>query len=231
MVNGTVAPGPAYRAAHIYFPPLMRSTLLLPLLLLAGACSSPEQPATGTSPLAAADSAAAPLEPLDTVRPATVDAQADTLLTSRSRHVFSTAGTPDVFSLVLRGSSVLSSEAAFTITTAGGEVIFREMLTSSDLEAAMVYEMTGSTATQNEREAYVRKRVREFFTDKNFKRPAVPKSAVLPGPAEAPASLDRAAWDDLHSRPEAVAFHYLVGKEDRRAVAWSPLRKQVVHIP
>ncbi|MDU0371920.1 hypothetical protein ACFPAF_16080 [Hymenobacter endophyticus] len=206
----------------------MRSILLLPLLL-AGACSSPEQPATSTPPLA--DSSAAPLEPLDTVRPATVDAQADTLLTSRSRHVFSAPGTPDVFSLVLRGSSVLSSEAAFTITTAGGEVIFREMLTSSDLEAAMVYEMTGPTATQNEREAYVRKRVQEFFAEKNFKRPAVPKSAIFPGATEAPAGLDRAAWDDLRSRPAAVAFQYLVGKEDRRTVAWSPLRKQVVHLP
>ncbi|WP_426492977.1 hypothetical protein [Hymenobacter sp. 102] len=207
----------------------MRFILLLPLLL-AGACSAPDQPAA-TAPLAGPDTATAPLQPLDTTRPATVPAQADTLLTSRSRHIFSAASTPDVFTLMLRGSSVLSAEATFTITTTGGEVIFREILSSADLEAALVYEMKGPTATQAEREAYVRKRVREFFAEKNFKRPAVPTSAVFPGPGAAPAGLDRAAWDDLRSRPTAVAFHYLLGKEDRRAVAWSPLRKQVVHIP
>jgi hypothetical protein len=207
----------------------MRCILLLPLLL-AGACSTPDQPAA-TAPLAGPDTATAPLQLLDTTRPATVSAQADTLLTSRSRHVFSAPGAPDVFTLTLRGSSVLSAEATLTIVTAGGEVIFREILTSADLEAALVYGMRGPTATQAEREAYVRKRVREFFAEKNFKQPALPASAVYPGTGTAPAGLDRAAWDDLRSRPDAVAFHYLLGKEDRRAVAWSPRRKQVVHLP
>ncbi|RSK51428.1 hypothetical protein [Hymenobacter rigui] len=209
----------------------MRLSRILPLLLVAAACSSPEQNAASTVTATAPDSAADRPEPLDTARPAPVDAQADTLLTSRTKHVFSAASTPDVFSLVLRGSSVLSGEATLTITTASGQVIFREVLSSPDLEAAMVYEMKGPTATQAEREAYVRKRVKEFFADKNFQRPAVAKSATFPAAAEAPAGLDRAAWDDLHRRPEAIAFHYLVGKEDRRTIAWSPLRKQVVHIP
>ncbi|RSK35449.1 hypothetical protein [Hymenobacter metallilatus] len=208
----------------------MRFTALFPLLLVAAACSSPEQTATSSPATTAPDSSAARPEPLDTARPAPVDAQADTLLTSRSRHQFSSAASPDVFSLVLRGSSVLSGEATFTITTASGQVIFREVLSSPDLEAAMVYEMKGSTATQAEREAYVRKRVKEFFADKNFQRPAVAKSATFPA-TDVPAGLDRAAWDDLHRRPDAVAFIYLVGKEDRQRIAWSPLRKQVVHIP
>jgi hypothetical protein len=166
---------------------------------------------------------------MDTARAASVGAQADTLLTSRSRHVFS-AATPDVFSLVLRGSTVLSAEASFTITTAAGEVIFREMLSSADLEAALVYEMKGPTATQAEREAYVRKRVREFFAEKNFHRPTVAKTATFPPASEAPGSLDRAAWEDLQRRPDGSSFQYLVGKEDRRTIAWSPLRKQVIHL-
>ena len=209
----------------------MRLSLLLSLLPLAVACSSPEQTATSTTSAPLPDSATTRLEPMDTTRPATVDAQADTLLTARSRHRFSSAASPDVFSLVLRGSSVLSGEATLTVTNASGEVIFREVLSSPDLEAAMVYEMKGPTATQAEREAYVRQRIREFFAEKNFHRPAVPKAATYPAAAEAPAGLDQAAWQDLQRRPEAVSFHYLVGKEDRRAITWSPLRKQVVHLP
>lgn len=207
----------------------MRPYLLLTLLPLAVACSSPEQTATSTGSASPPDSATTQLAPMDTTRAASVDAQADTLLTARTRHAFS-AATPDVFSLVLRGSAVLSAEATFTITTAAGEVIFREVLSSSDLEAALVYEMKGPTATQAEREAYVRQRVQEFFAEKNFHRPAVAKTATFPPAPEAPAGLDRTAWDDLQRRPDAISFHYLVGKENRRSIAWSPLRKQVVHL-
>ncbi|MBX0290892.1 hypothetical protein K3G63_10605 [Hymenobacter sp. HSC-4F20] len=208
----------------------MRTLLLLSPLLLTVACSSPntESASSATTP-PLSDTATLP-EPLDTAQPVPIDAQADTLLTSRSRHIFSSPGTPDVFSLVLRGASVLTSEATFTITTAGGQVIFREMLSAADLEAAMVYEMQGPTATQAEREAYVRRRIREFFAEKNFRRPAVAASATFPAAAEAPAGTDRAAWDDLRRRPDAVGFQYLVGKEDRRTIAWSALRKQVVRV-
>lgn len=209
----------------------MRLFLLLSPLLLAVACSSPTtDSATSATTTPAPDSAAA-LEPLDTAQAAAVDAQTDTLLTSRSRHIFSAPGTPDVFSLVLRGASVLTGEATFTITTAGGEVIFREMLSAADLEAAMVYEMQSPTATQAEREAYVRRRIREFFAEKNFRRPAVASSATFPAATEAPVGTDRAAWDDLRRRPDVVAFQYLVGKEDRHTIAWSALRKQVVRLP
>lgn len=206
--------------------------LLLPALFpLAAACSGPtssptEQPAT---PDTADASVTSPPEPLDTARAATVTAQSDTLLTNRSRHVFSNQAAPDVFSLVLRGPAVLSGEATFTITTAAGEVIFREILTSPELEAALVYEMKTPTVTQAEREAYVRRRVREFFAESNFRRPALAANAPYPSPA--PTSPDRATWNDLRQRPNAVRFDYLVGKEDRQHLVWSPLSKQVVHLP
>lgn len=211
----------------------MRPLFLLLLSPLAMACSGPASQSAESvtaAPEVAADSAAtAPLEPLDTARAATIDAQADTLLTARTRHVFSAPGSPDVFSLVLRGPMVLSAEATFTITTADGQVIFREVLTAPDLEAALVYEMKNSTATQAEREAYVRRRVREFFAAQNFQRPALAQTAPYPTPA--PVSPDRATWNDLRQRPDAVSFHYLIGKEDRRRLAWSPLSKQVVRLP
>ncbi|GAB2769167.1 hypothetical protein HNQ93_000280 [Hymenobacter luteus] len=211
----------------------MRALLLSPLLLLATACSSPSPESGKDAPDPATPDAATATaaEPLDTARPAAVDAQTDTLLTARRRHLFSSPGSPDAFSLVLRGASVLTAEATLTITTAAGQVIFREVLSAPDLEAAMVYDMPGPTATQAEREAYVHRRIREFFADQNFRRPAVAAAATFPAAADAPAGTDRAAWDDLRRRPEAIGFQYLVGKEDRHTIAWSPLRKQVVRIP
>jgi hypothetical protein len=206
------------------FEPAMRRTLLWLLPLLAVACSSPSQPeASSSSPLP--DSSEAATEPLDTARPANINAQSDTLKVVRKRHTFSAPATPDVFTLALRGPNLLSGEASFTITTASGQVIFREVLTAPDLEAALVYEMKTPTATQAEREAYVRRRMDEFFAEKNFQRPAIPASATYQ-----PGLADRVAWDDLRRRPDARGFHYLVGKEDQRVIAWSPLRKQVVRL-
>ncbi|TGE19331.1 hypothetical protein [Hymenobacter elongatus] len=198
----------------------MRVTNLITLLSLAGACSSPDAARTTDT------TTSAPMpEPPDTTRARTVTAQSDTLKVVRQQHPFSAPGAPDVFTLAVRGTSLLTGEATFTITDATGQVIFREMLSSADLEASMVYEMKTPTATPAKREAFIRRRLDTFFAERNFHKPAL-------GPQEtyAPGDLDRATWDDLHQRPEAVSFHYLVGKEDKRRIVWSPLKKQVVRL-
>jgi hypothetical protein len=163
---------------------------------------------------------------MDTARVPAVTAQSDTLKLVRNRHLFSSPTTPDLFVLALRGPSVVGGEATLTITDAGGQVIFREMLSAADLEAAMVYEMKGNSATLAEREAFIRKRMDEFFAAKNFHTPALGAQETYQS-----GTLDRPTWDDLRQQPTAVSFEYLVGKEDRRRVAWSPLKKQVVHLP
>jgi hypothetical protein len=162
---------------------------------------------------------------MDTTRAATVNAQADTLKVVRRRHLFSSPSTPDLFQLTLRGPNLLSGEATFTITDASDQVIFREVLAAPDLEASLVNEMKSATASQAEREAFVRRRMDEFFDEENFRHPALGSQQTYQ-----PGSLDRATWDDRHRRPDAVSFQYLVGKEERRHLAWSPLKKQVVRL-
>ena len=192
------------------------------------ACSTPSSDRAATPPASPTDTGAvsdAPaLPPMDTTAASAANAKSDTLKVVRARHRFSSS-TPDLFQLVLRGDSLLNSAATFTITAADGTVIFREALSSADLEASLVYEMTKPGATRQEREAYVRRRMDEFFAPKNFRTPALgPKDTYQPGP------LDRATWDDVRGRASAVGFDYLVGKEDRRRIAWSPLKKQVVRV-
>ena len=213
---------------------LLGSPILLAALTSCSSSPSATVPAANAPTNAAAPAPAAPapaastiLPPPDTARAAAAGPQADTLASARQAHVFSQAGAPDVFRLVLRGDSVLKGPATFTITDAGGQVIFREVLSAAELEAPMVYEMKTATTTPAAREAFVRRRVREFFRPAQFARPAV--AAAAPHPA-GPDAADRATWDDLRRRPQSVRFTYLVGKEDRRVIAWSPLKKQVVRV-
>ena len=206
---------------------------LLGCLLLAACTSSPSTgtlPPTVTTPTTPAATAPAPATILpapDTARAQAVGAQADTLASVRQAHEFSRpGGAPDVFRLVLRGNSVLKGQATFTVTDASGQVIFREVLSGAELAAPMVYEMK-TAATPAGRAAFVQRRIREFFRPAQFARPAV--AAAAPHPA-GPDAADRATWDDLRRRPQSVRFTYLVGKEDRRRIAWSLLKKQVVRI-
>ncbi|UOQ65398.1 hypothetical protein [Hymenobacter volaticus] len=203
----------------------MRFTLLLSLLGFVAACSTPDTRQASTTPSTA--DTATQLEPMDTTRATVANAQSDTLKTVRKRHIFSAPGSPDEFRLTMRGKDVLTGEATFTITDGNGQVIFREMLAAEDLEAAMVYEMKTPTASAAEREAYIRRRMDEFFSDKNFRTPALTTKDTYPTDN----TIDRATWDDLRQRPDAVSFTYLVGKEDRRRIAWAPRTKQVVHLP
>lgn len=209
----------------------MRIVWLSLLPLLAACNATPSAVNESTGPRAADQPTQEPttaLPPPDTASAKAVSAVGDTLRVVRQRHNFSYAkGQPDLFKLVFRGPSFLEGTGEFTITDPTGQVIFREMLTEPDLEAALVYEMKNPTATPAEREAYVRRRIDQFFQPSQFRTPAVPAGATFPGGVE---NLDRATWADLQKRPDAIGFAYLKGKEDRRVVAWSPLKKQTVRV-
>ncbi|WP_426059697.1 hypothetical protein [Hymenobacter sp. B1770] len=197
--------------------------------LLAACNSTPSAVHEGTvariTDKAAPDTAKFPTP--DTTRTAAANAQSDTLVLVQQTYAFSQPDyKPDVFRLVLRGPSVLKGAATFTITNAADEVIFRETLSAAELEVPMANEMKATTATPAEREAYIRRRMNDFFRPSNFSSPAIATSTPYP---TGPNSPDRATWDDLRKRFQSVRFTYLVGKENR-SIAWSPLKKQVIHL-
>ncbi len=215
--------------AHVFFFLLMRTPWFL-LPLLAACNSTPSAVNEGTVSRVAdrQGHAAAALPAPDTARAKAVSAHGDTLRVVRQRHNFSNPkGPADLFQLVFRGPSILEGTGEFTITDPSGQVVFREMLTEPDLEAALVYEMKGPTATRAERETFVLRRLARFFLPSQFRTPAVGPKETFPGGLE---NLDRATWNDLRQRPDAIGFGYLKGKEDRRAIAWSPLKKQTVRV-
>ncbi|HEX8329434.1 MAG TPA: hypothetical protein VF629_17995 [Hymenobacter sp.] len=208
----------------------MRCSWLALLPLLAACNSTPSAVHEGTvariTDKTPKDSSALP--PPDTSRTKAVSARSDTLRVVREkRHFTSNQGLPDAFQLVFRGPSILEGTGEFTITSADGDVIFREMLTEPDLEASLVYEMKTPTATRAERETFVLRRIDRFFVPSQFRTPAIDAKATFPTGIE---NLDRTAWNDLKQRPDAIGFEYLKGKEDRQRIAWSPLKKQVVRV-
>ena len=209
----------------------MRFSWFFLLPLLAACNSTPSAVNEGTvSRMADRQGLGTTLPAPDTASAKAVSTHGDTLRVTQLVHNFSNQdlkAQPDIFRLVFRGPSILEGMAEFTITDSGGQVIFREMLTEPDLEAALVYEMKGPTATRAERETFVLRRIVRFFLTTQFHTPAIDAKAIYPPTVE---NLDRATWNDLRQRPGAIRFDYLKGKEDRRQIAWSPLKKQTVRL-
>ena len=208
----------------------MRKYWLFLLPLLAACNSTPSAVSEGTVSRMAdrqgRDTTALPAP--DTAHAKAASATSDTLRVARQQHNFShPKGPADAFCLVFRGPSILEGTGEFTITDPSGQIIFREMLTESDLEAALAYEMKTPTATRAERETFVLRRIDRFFLLSQFHTPAIDRKAAFPTKLE---NLDRATWNDLRQRPDAVGFEYLKGKEDRRLLAWSPLKKETVRV-
>jgi hypothetical protein len=204
--------------------------LLLPLLAACNSNPSAEKGEAGfgaADPESPADTTTALPAP-DTASTKAVSAVTDTLRVVRQKHNFSNPkGPADLFKLVYRGPSILDGTGEFTIANPAGQIIFREMLTEPDLEAALVYEMKNPTATRAERETYVLRRINRFFGASQFHSPAIAPDAEFPVDL---VNLEHATWDDLQHRPDAIGFDYLKGKEDRQRIAWSALTKQVVRV-
>ncbi|WP_197088554.1 hypothetical protein [Rufibacter radiotolerans] len=138
-------------------------------------------------------------------------------------HHFSSPDQPDYFRLALHGDAVTSGQVEFTITTQGGQKIYEEHFPAADLEASMVYEMKTPTASPSEREAYILKRMEEFFQPSNFISPAISEGASLPTDTN-----QVATWKRIQANPASIGFKYLLGKEDGRLLAYDPAEKKAV---
>lgn len=140
-------------------------------------------------------------------------------------HLFSDPAKPDNFELSLYGPSLLKSTIHFTITNSAGKEIYQESITAADLEASMVYEMKGATATEKQREEFIKKRLNEFFDDKNFSTPA-----IAPNDMYDPTYGDEKAWNAIKNDPKSISFNYLTGKENGQRIAYSKLKQKVMHV-
>jgi hypothetical protein len=138
-------------------------------------------------------------------------------------HAFSSPDQPDYFRLALHGDAVTSGQVEFTVTTHDGQKIYEEHFPAADLEASMVYEMKTPTASASEREAYILKRMEEFFLPANFISPAIAQGAVPPTDPS-----NEAAWKRIQANPGSIGFKYLLGKEDGHLLAYDPAQKKAV---
>ena len=77
--------------------------------------------------------------------------------------------------------------------------------------------------TDDDRRAYIRKRMQHFFDDENFLIPAIKAAEEFESQYS-----EKAYWESIKNDPKAIGFYYLIGEEDGRSIAYSKELKKVV---
>jgi hypothetical protein len=145
--------------------------------------------------------------------------------TYETKHEFSTPGKTDVFRITLTGNKISEADVVFRIISAAGKEIYNVKFKGRDLIGYGLVEKWGNGVkpTDKEFEAYILKRLKEFFQEKNFSKPAIAAGARYDM-----AYSDKKIWDEIKADKTSVGFHYLIGSEDGRWIAFSKKQNKVV---
>ncbi len=110
----------------------------------------------------------------------------------------------------------------FAIIGSRGDTLFAESFLSRDLIGYGVLDNDNSNVTRAKERSYIGQRVTHFFDDKEFYLPAVKKHETAD-----PDLTNMRLWNELRNDTSAVSFHFLLGEENNRAIAYSKVRKRV----
>lgn len=141
------------------------------------------------------------------------------LITIKADHVFSNPATKDHFLLTVSGRSVLNGKISLSISTNDHKVIFRDSFQATDL----LWDYDEADLTKKQKEEIIRNRMKDFFNDSSFIKPAIKIATPF-----WPDNSDKAIWLDIKSNKEAIGFVYSYGYEGTYAIAYSKKKQKVV---
>ena len=142
----------------------------------------------------------------------------------RAENIFSSAMEKDVFLLTLSGRDTLNGTLVFRILSPKKKTLLLEKLSADDLIGFGPPEVEeGKEVPPHRMSQYIIERMNGFFAEDNFLVPAISPGEEF--------NLDYCAkplWDEIRGLNRAVGFHYLLGKEDNRFIAYSVRKKKAV---
>lgn len=146
----------------------------------------------------------------------------DFLIENKVFHTFSDPSKKDEFRILITGKSLLKGRVLFTITSSEGKNLLREEF---DANYLLGYDFTGNIDSQKETDAFIKKRIREFFSQDRFSVPAIEEDIVFEDQSY---YIDKKTWEEVKANKQAVGFYYLLGKEDGRHIAFSKKKGKAV---
>lgn len=146
----------------------------------------------------------------------------DFLVENKILHPFSNPATKDEFRIVITGESLLKGKVLLTITSSEGKNLLREEF---DANYLLGYDFTGNINSKKETDAFIKKRIREFFSEDKFSTPAIEDDITFEDQSY---YIDKETWEEIKANKQAIGFYYLLGAEDGRHVAFSKKKGKAV---
>ena len=143
------------------------------------------------------------------------------IIENKILHKFSQIDKDDEFYICIKGTSILKGKAVFKINNSDGIEIYKVEFPSIELINPDL--SLGIDAPIKDQKLFIKKRILEFFDKNNFISPAINKDDIFDEDYS-----DKEIWFDIKSDKTAIGFHYLVGEEDGRSVAYSKKTKKVI---
>jgi len=128
---------------------------------------------------------------------------------------FTTPVSADTFRLIAIGRDTLKASLTFSIHSSSGRTIFIEKFSALDLIGFGLNESDQHRATKAEERQFIANRVSHFFDDDRFSSPAIKPTE----PARE--FVDLSVWRELRKDSTAIGFHFLLGEENNRWIAYS----------
>jgi hypothetical protein len=144
------------------------------------------------------------------------------LIENKVLHTFSDPAKKDEFRIVVTGESLLKGKVLFTITNPEGKNLLKEEFEADFL---LGYDFTGNINSQKDTDAFITKRIKEFFSEDKFSSPALKDEELYEDQSY---YIDQETWDEVKANKRSVGFYYLLGKEDGRHVAFSKKKGRAV---
>lgn len=144
------------------------------------------------------------------------------LLENKVFHTFSDPSRKDEFRIVVTGESLLKGKVLFTITNPEGKNLLKEEFEANFL---LGYDFTGNINSKEDTDAFITKRIKEFFSKEKFSSPAIEEDVFFEDQSY---YIDKETWDEIKANKQSVGFYYLLGKEDGRHVAFSKKKGRAV---
>lgn len=144
------------------------------------------------------------------------------LLENKVFHAFSDPAEKDEFRIVVTGESLMKGKVLFTITNSEGKNLLKEEF---DANFLLGYDFTGNINSQKDTDAFITKRIKTFFAEKQFSSPAIEDDVIFEDQGY---YIDKETWDEIKANRQSIGFYYLLGKEDGRHIAFSKKKGKAV---
>ncbi len=155
-------------------------------------------------------------------KPVKADEESDLLIENKVLHAFSNPAKKDEFRIVITGKSLLKGKALLTVTSSDGKSLVKEAF---DANYLLGYDFTGNINSKKETDAFITKRIKEFFSEDRFSVPAIEEDVVFEDQSY---YIDKETWEEVKANKQAIGFYYLLGAEDGRHIAFSKKKGKVV---